>query len=69
MHQRQLGCDGLTVAAMGWGAPTFSGDTPPGGLENAIAVVHRAIELGITLIDTADHGDRWHKSGPTFDVC
>jgi aryl-alcohol dehydrogenase-like predicted oxidoreductase len=42
---------------MGFGAPTFTGDTPPGGLDNAIAVIHRALDLGITLIDTADHGD------------
>jgi len=57
MQQRTLGQDGLTVSPMGFGAPTFSGDTPPGGLKNAIAVIHRAIALGITLIDTADHGD------------
>lgn len=57
MQQRTLGQDGLSVSAMGFGAPTFTGDTPPGGLDNAIAVIHRAIALGITLIDTADHGD------------
>lgn len=57
MQQRTLGQDGLSVSAMGFGAPTFSGDTPPGGLDNAIAVIHRVIALGITLIDTADHGD------------
>lgn len=57
MQHRRLGPEGLTVSAVGWGAPTFVGDTPPGGLENAISVVHRAIDLGITLIDTADHGD------------
>ncbi|MDH3241721.1 MAG: aldo/keto reductase [Alphaproteobacteria bacterium] len=57
MQQRTLGHDGLLVSAIGFGAPTFTGDTPPGGLENAIAVIHRAIALGITLIDTADHGD------------
>ncbi len=57
MQQRTLGRDGLSVSAIGFGAPTFSGDAPPGGLDNAIAVIHRAIALGITLIDTADHGD------------
>jgi aryl-alcohol dehydrogenase-like predicted oxidoreductase len=57
MKTRKLGSDGLTVSAIGYGAPTFSGRTPPGGLDNACAVVARAIELGITLIDTADHGD------------
>ena len=57
MKTRRLGTEGLRVSAMGFGAPTFTGDTPPGGLDNAIAVIHRALDLGITLIDTADHGD------------
>jgi aryl-alcohol dehydrogenase-like predicted oxidoreductase len=57
MKTRHLGTGGLTVSAMGFGAPTFSSDIPPGGLDNAIAVIHRAMEIGITLIDTADHGD------------
>jgi aryl-alcohol dehydrogenase-like predicted oxidoreductase len=57
MKTRSLGPEGLRVSAIGYGAPTFSGRTPPGGIENACAVVARAIELGITLIDTADHGD------------
>ncbi len=57
MKTRLLGPEGLKVSAVGFGAPTFSERTPPGGLDNACAVVARAIDLGITLIDTADHGD------------
>lgn len=57
MKTRSLGPEGLMVSAIGYGAPTFSGRTPPGGLDNACAVIARAIDLGITLIDTADHGD------------
>jgi aryl-alcohol dehydrogenase-like predicted oxidoreductase len=57
MQTRILGPEGLKVSAIGYGAPTFTGRTPPGGLDNACAVVDRAIALGITLIDTADHGD------------
>ena len=57
MKTRTLGPEGLTVSAIGYGAPTFSGTTPPGGLDNACAVVARAIDLGMNLIDTADHGD------------
>lgn len=57
MKIRSLGPDALAVSAIGYGAPTFTGQTPPGGLDNACAVVARAIDLGITLIDTADHGD------------
>lgn len=57
MKTRRLGPEELAVSAIGFGAPTFRGRTPPGGLENAVAVVHCAIDLGVTLIDTADHGD------------
>lgn len=57
MKTRTLGLEKLAVSAVGYGAPTFSGRTPPGGLDNACAVVARAVDLGITLIDTADHGD------------
>jgi aryl-alcohol dehydrogenase-like predicted oxidoreductase len=57
MKTRTLGPEGLTVSAIGYGAPTFSGRVPPGGIANACAVVARAIDLGVTLIDTADHGD------------
>lgn len=57
MKMRSLGPEGLRVSAVGYGAPTFTGRKPPGGLENACAVVARAIDLGINLIDTADHGD------------
>jgi aryl-alcohol dehydrogenase-like predicted oxidoreductase len=57
MKTRRLGPEALSVSAIGYGAPTFTGRTPPGGMENACAVVARAIDLGITLIDTADHGD------------
>ncbi|MQA65341.1 MAG: aldo/keto reductase [Alphaproteobacteria bacterium] len=57
MKTRTLGPEGLAVSAIGYGAPTFSGRVPPGGIANACAVVARAIDLGVTLIDTADHGD------------
>lgn len=57
MHTRRLGPEGLEVSAVGFGAPTFKGREPPGGLDNAVRVVRAAIDLGVTLIDTADHGD------------
>jgi aryl-alcohol dehydrogenase-like predicted oxidoreductase len=57
MKTLALGPERLAVSAIGFGAPTFRGRTPPGGLANAVAVIDRAIALGITLIDTADHGD------------
>jgi len=58
MKTRVLGGpEGLAVSAVGFGAPTFRGPTPPGGIGNACAVIRRAVELGVTLIDTADHND------------
>ncbi len=57
MKTRRLGPDGLQVSAIGYGAPTFKGAIPPGGMENARRIAERAVELGVTLFDTADHGD------------
>src|SRR5580698_1263714 len=51
-----LGGD-LTVNRLGYGAMQLTGYGvwgPPADPENAIAVLRRAIELGVNLIDTAD---------------
>jgi aryl-alcohol dehydrogenase-like predicted oxidoreductase len=51
-----LGGD-LTVNRMGLGAMRITGDGvwgPPPDRERAIAVLRRAVELGVSLIDTAD---------------
>src|SRR5256886_4682865 len=54
MEQRGLGSDGVVVAAMGFGCMGMSDFY--GGRDDAesIATIHRALELGITLLDTAD---------------
>jgi aryl-alcohol dehydrogenase-like predicted oxidoreductase len=52
MQQRQIGP--LKVSAIGLGCMSMTpiyGDPDP---EECIATVHRAVELGVTLIDTAD---------------
>ncbi len=61
MDERTLGRDAtLTVSAQGLGCmgmSEFYGQTDDG---EAIATIHRALELGVTLLDTADmygHGD------------
>jgi aryl-alcohol dehydrogenase-like predicted oxidoreductase len=54
MEQRRLGTD-LSVGQIGLGCMPMSwayiGDAPE---EQSISVIHRAIELGVTLFDTAD---------------
>jgi aryl-alcohol dehydrogenase-like predicted oxidoreductase len=51
MHIRNLGRSGLRVSAVGLGCNNFGGRTD---LETSRKVIHRAIDLGITLFDTAD---------------
>jgi aryl-alcohol dehydrogenase-like predicted oxidoreductase len=51
MEQRNLGRSGLRVSAIGLGCNNFGGRI---GLEPSRAVVHAALDAGITLFDTAD---------------
>lgn len=55
MEQRALGRTGLTVSAMGLGCMGMS-DFYGSDREEAasIATIHRAIDLGVTFLDTAD---------------
>ncbi|HZD01392.1 MAG TPA: aldo/keto reductase [Actinomycetes bacterium] len=56
MRYRQLGTSGLTVAVVGLGCNNFGRRID---LERTHAVVDAALELGITLLDTADvYGNR-----------
>jgi aryl-alcohol dehydrogenase-like predicted oxidoreductase len=54
MQHRQLGTEGPTVSAVGLGAMSFAGVY--GGAEDAdsAATIDRALELGVTFIDTAN---------------
>src|SRR5258708_16148829 len=51
MEIRNLGQSGLRVSTIGLGCNNFGGRI---GLEATRAVIHKAIDLGITLFDTAD---------------
>jgi aryl-alcohol dehydrogenase-like predicted oxidoreductase len=56
MEIRNLGQSGLRVSTIGLGCNNFGGRI---GLEATRAVIHKAIDLGITLFDTADvYGER-----------
>jgi aryl-alcohol dehydrogenase-like predicted oxidoreductase len=55
MQTRRLGSNGPEVSALGLGCMGMSAFY--GGRSDdaeAIAVIHRALELGVTLLDTAD---------------
>lgn len=52
MQQRKLG--GLTVPAMGLGCMGMSAFYGSSDSDEAIATIHRAIELGVTFLDTAE---------------
>ena len=54
MQQRRLGRQGLVVSAMGLGCMGMSEFYGKGDEAESIATIHRALELGITLLDTAD---------------
>ena len=53
METKQLGNTGVTISAIGLGGMPMSLSNRPSE-EEGIAVIHRALALGVTLIDTAD---------------
>ena len=56
MEQRTLGNSNLRVSSVGLGCNNFGGRM---NLDGARKVVHRALDLGVTLFDTADmYGNR-----------
>jgi aryl-alcohol dehydrogenase-like predicted oxidoreductase len=54
MDVRALGRQGLEVSAQGLGCMGMSDAYGPADEGESIATIHRALELGVTLLDTAD---------------
>lgn len=54
MEQRELGRSGLTVSALGLGCMGMSEFYGTTDEAEAVRTIHRALELGVTLLDTAD---------------
>ena len=57
MQYRYLGKQRLGVSAIGYGCPTFQGKLSAADERRDIDMLHRAIDLGINFIDTADHNN------------
>jgi len=57
VQQRKLGSQGLVVSALGLGCmgmSDFYGEPDTRDEREALATIHRALDLGITFLDTAD---------------
>jgi aryl-alcohol dehydrogenase-like predicted oxidoreductase len=53
MHYRKLGRTGLEVSEIGFGAWAIGGGWGAQDEQDSIAALHRALDLGVNLIDTA----------------
>jgi aryl-alcohol dehydrogenase-like predicted oxidoreductase len=54
VERRNLGSQGLVVSELGLGCMGMSEFYGPSNDEESVATIHRALELGVDLLDTAD---------------
>ena len=53
MEYRRMGSSDLEVSAIGFGCWEMGGGYGPFAAQEVIAAIHRALDLGVTLFDTA----------------
>lgn len=53
MQYRELGRTGMTVSDIGFGAWAIGGSWGPQNEQDSVAALHKALDLGVTFIDTA----------------
>lgn len=61
MQQRTLGRNGPVVSAIGLGCASFSSAYGPSDDDESVATVHRAIDIGVNLLDTSDAYGNGHN--------
>jgi aryl-alcohol dehydrogenase-like predicted oxidoreductase len=61
LPQRALGKSGINVSAIGLGCMSFSGTYGPAEDAASIALIHEALEAGITMLDSSDAYGKGHN--------
>ena len=63
MERRRLGAQGLEVSAQGLGCMGMSEFYGHTDWDESVATIHRALELGVTFLDTGALASDWSDSG------
>src|SRR5687768_16928879 len=63
MQRRELGRTGFSVSEIGFGAWAIGGTWGPTDDAEAMATLHRALDLGVNFFDTADVYGDGHSEG------
>ncbi len=62
MRHRKMGGSGIEVSVIGLGCWGMSGSYGPADEAESVATLHRALDLGVDFIDTADsYGEDGHN--------